>query len=205
MLSRRPSNGLYTYNFELGCLRVTTHEPATSLILDQRDHPAKLILTLRQFRDSPRGRAKKTETGYLLILHSGTTAVVGPAHKWETAPVLWSNMSRAQERLDLRKVRQSTSHEGAPAYKIRCEGHGIEFQYLCSDGNVSTGSTVEPCDGLTPAPDPKDRYRIPEAGRVREGTADTPEPGARCDHQETGTRFSWAPTLDIDRTRTAPS
>lgn len=81
MLSRRPSNGLYTYNFELGRLRVTTHEPATSLILDQRDHLAKLILTLRQFRDVPRGKTKKTETGYLLILHSGTTAVVGLPHK----------------------------------------------------------------------------------------------------------------------------
>lgn len=149
MLSRRPSNGLYTYNFELGRLRVTTHEPATSLILDQRDHPAKLILTLRQFRDAPRGKAKKTETGYLLILHSGTTAVVGLAHKRSTnQPVLYSHMLRAQERLDLRKIRQSTSQGGAPAYKIRNEGNGIEFQYLCSDGNVSAGSTIcQSCHG----------------------------------------------------------
>lgn len=149
MLSRRPSNGLYTYNFELGHLRVTTHEPATSLILDQRDHPAKLILTLRQFRDAPRGKAKKTETGYLLILHSGTTAIVGLPHKRGPAPAPRSNRERTQERLDLRKVRQSTSHGGAPSYKIRGEGHGIEFQYLCSDGNVSAGSTVLSCHGLT--------------------------------------------------------
>lgn len=99
-----------------------------------------------------------------------------------TSPSPRSNRARAQERLDLRKVRQSTSHGGAPAYKIRGEGHGIEFQYLCSDGNVSAGSTVESCHGLTLAPDPKDRYRVPETGRVRESTADTPEPGAFCDN-----------------------
>lgn len=202
MLSRRPSNGLYTYNFELGHLRITTHEPATSLILD---HPAKLILTLRQFRDAPRGKAKKTETGYLLILHSGTTAVVGQFHKKGLAPAPRSNRARTQERLDLRKVRQSTSHGGAPAYKIRGEDNGIEFQYLCSDGNVSAGSTVSHAMELTPATDPEDPYRVSKTRRVREGPADTLEPGAFCHNQEAGVQSSQAPALNIGSTWISPT
>ncbi|SPO04984.1 uncharacterized protein DNG_07669 [Cephalotrichum gorgonifer] len=115
MLSHRPPTGLFTYNFELDRLLVTTYDPATSSALDEQEHATKLILTLRQFRDAPRGRAKKVEIGYLFILHSGTSAI---------------------ERLDLRKIRQATSPGASPAYKIRGEGRRIVFQYLCGDGNA---------------------------------------------------------------------
>lgn len=77
MLSRRPSTGLFTYNFELGRLRVTTLDSATSQKIDERDYSARLVLTLRQFRDAPRRGTKKVESGYLFILHSGTNAIVG--------------------------------------------------------------------------------------------------------------------------------
>lgn len=135
MLSRRPSNGLFTYNFELGSLRVTTFDSATSLRLDERDYSSKLVLTLRQFKDAPRRGTKKVESGYLFILHSGTDAIVGPTARPAHTGSLFPNVP-PQERLDLRKVRQSTSNGAAPTYKIRADSGSIEFQYHSSDHNV---------------------------------------------------------------------
>lgn len=94
MLSRRPSNGLFTYNFELGRLRVTTLDSTASLRLDERDYTSKLVLTLRQFRNAPRKGTKKVESGYLFILHSGTDAIVGPT----TRPIQYRSLSNISRR-----------------------------------------------------------------------------------------------------------
>ena len=96
MLSRRPSSGLFTYNFELGHLRVTKLDSETSLRLEERDYSAKLVLTLRQFRDAPRRGTKKVESGYLFILHSGTNAIVRTTRGLSSAGRPLSNISRCR-------------------------------------------------------------------------------------------------------------
>lgn len=76
MLPRKPSDGLYTYNFDLDFMLLTISNPVTSAILSQTKYHANLVLTLRQYKGALAGRTKSAEIGYLLILHSGIHAIV---------------------------------------------------------------------------------------------------------------------------------